>query len=143
MESGADKLRVLALLLEHVSDGRSMHGIERAVDLIQQVEWRWIASLDGEDERERNHALLSAAQLMRRAGHAGEGDLDSDSRVARSARELLCGLLRLLLLALVGRLPLLLVLLLLQFVTVLVMLLRLAVELQTITDKQIENPPAC
>jgi hypothetical protein len=40
-----------------VRDGGAVLRVEVGVDLVKEVEGRWVALLDGEDERERTQAL--------------------------------------------------------------------------------------
>ena len=41
-----------------------MTRVERLIDLVEQIERRRVALLDGEDERERDERLLAARQLL-------------------------------------------------------------------------------
>ena len=41
-------------------------GVERGVDLVEEVEGGGVCSLNGEDERERHQRLLAARQLLQR-----------------------------------------------------------------------------
>lgn len=52
MQQGCDRLPVLR--------------IKRSVHLIQQVEWRRVDALDGEDEGEGDERLLASAELAHR-----------------------------------------------------------------------------
>lgn len=42
--------------------------VERSVDLVEEVEWRRVALLNGEDERQRDETLLAAGQVGHLAG---------------------------------------------------------------------------
>jgi hypothetical protein len=79
MEGGANELRVSALVSQHVRDGTAVDGVQRAVNLIQQIEGRRIAALDGEDKCQSYHALLTAGQLMRGGSSAAERHFDGDA----------------------------------------------------------------
>ena len=53
-EGGADELSIGGVRdrLEHLRDGGSVLGVEVGVDLVEEVEWGGVTSLDGEDQRE-------------------------------------------------------------------------------------------
>ena len=52
-EGGGDKLRVLGHAGDHVGDGGAVGSVEGLVDLVEQVEGRGVAALDGKDQRKR------------------------------------------------------------------------------------------
>ena len=64
-ESGGDELRAVRELVDHVGDGLPVHGVEGRVDLVEEVERRRVALLDGEDEGQRHQRLLTARQLWK------------------------------------------------------------------------------
>ncbi len=74
MEGGDDELRrvgrVGRLRGQHARHGRAVGRVQRGVDLVEQVEGRRVAALDGKDERERDQRLLPAAQRRERRGRA-------------------------------------------------------------------------
>ena len=83
-ESGRDELGLVGQLVNHVGHALSVLRVERLVDLVEQVEGRRIAALDGEYERERDKRLLATAQLLNvlhLVALAGEGDAYADARV--------------------------------------------------------------
>lgn len=51
-ESCADKLAIggVGNRLQHLSNGCTVLGVEVGVDFVEEVEWRWVAGLDCEDE---------------------------------------------------------------------------------------------
>ena len=62
-EGGGDELRAVRELVDHVGDGLPMHRVECRVDLVEEVERRRVALLDGEDQRQRHKRLLPAGKL--------------------------------------------------------------------------------
>ena len=62
-ESGGDELGAVRQLVDHVGDGLPVHRVEGRVDLVEEVERRRVALLDGEDEGERHQRLLPAGEL--------------------------------------------------------------------------------
>jgi hypothetical protein len=40
----------LRQVFEHLSDSSAVLGIQICINLVEEVEWRWIALLDGKDE---------------------------------------------------------------------------------------------
>ena len=49
--------------MDHVCDCLPVHRVEGGVDLVEEVERRRVALLDGEDQRQRHKRLLPAREL--------------------------------------------------------------------------------
>ena len=49
--------------MDHVCDCLPVHRVEGGVDLVEEVERRGVALLDGEDQRQRHKRLLPAGEL--------------------------------------------------------------------------------
>ena len=64
-ESCGDELRAVRQLVDHICDGLPVHGVEGRVDLVEEVERRRVALLDGEDEGQRHQGFLPAGELSR------------------------------------------------------------------------------
>lgn len=80
-----------AELAQHLRDGGAVLRVEVCVDLVEEVEGRGVALLDGEDEGERAQRLLPARELLNALllvvlGVEGHGD--ADARVVLDARRL-------------------------------------------------------
>ena len=88
-ERRADELPLLADVPEQVGDGGPVLRVEVCVDLVEEVEGRGVAALDGEDEGERAERLLPARELLDAlllVVLGVEGDGDADARVVLHAR---------------------------------------------------------
>ena len=65
MEGGSQELAarvgvplfLLLLLSDHVGNGSTVHRIEVGVDLVKEVKGSRVATLNGEDDRERHDTL--------------------------------------------------------------------------------------
>mmetsp|Transcript_18491 Transcript_18491/g.31084 ORF Transcript_18491/g.31084 Transcript_18491/m.31084 type:complete len:240 (+) Transcript_18491:457-1176(+) len=64
-ERSGHKLGVrLRLLVDHVAHGGAVLGVQRCVDLVEQIEGRGVHALDGENQRERYHGFLPSGELL-------------------------------------------------------------------------------
>ena len=62
-----DELRPLTAFSTHQSDPLRIVPIEVLVNFVKVVEWTWIVILDGKDQGEGRHRLLTTRQLV--TGH--------------------------------------------------------------------------
>ena len=77
-ERGGDELSAaISLRAHHCRDSGAVLRVKRRVNLVEEVEGHWVATLDGEDEANRHHRLLTAAELLHHHRLAlAEGHLD-------------------------------------------------------------------